>query len=504
MLDTCALVGAVPERFHWSDDKVNLATYFAMARGVTDNGTAHADCVHGSPATALEMTKWFDTNYHYLVPELAQEQIFKLASTKPFDEFAEALALGIRTVPVLVGPLTFLLLAKTRGKNFDRLSLLPKLLSVYAEVLRRLQTQGAEWVQLDEPALCLDLTSEQRAAFGVAYQELREAAPGLKVLLATYFGELRDNLSTACRLPVDALHFDAVRAPQELDRLLAELPTTMQLSLGVVDGRNIWRTDFEGSLKLLRKAASAIGNERLIVSPSCSLLHSPMGLKHETKLDAELKGWLAFAKEKLSEVGLLAQLVNQNGDSAALLENRKAIASRQSSPRIHDSVVKPRAQTVSPSDLQRQTNFATRQPKQQARLNLPAFPTTTIGSFPQTEEVRAARARFKKGELSSTDIAALDADVISIETSRSNMELLGAFAQFHYPNDIGPGVWDIHSPRVPSTGEMLGLIRAAAKVIPKERLWLNPDCGLKTRRWEEVKPALQNLVAAARQARTAI
>lgn len=701
MLDTCALVGAVPERFHWQGDKVKLATYFAMARGVTGNGTAHADCNHGSPATALEMTKWFDTNYHYIVPELHAGQTFQLACTKPFDEFAEALALGIRTVPVIIGPLTFLRLAKTRGQNFDPLWLLPKLLPVYAEVLQRLQKQGAEWVQLDEPALGLDLTPEQRGAFATAYAQLREAVPGLKILLATYFGELRDNLTTACRLPVDALHFDAVRAPHELDRLLAELPATMQLSLGVVDGRNIWRNDFEDSLKLLRTAVKAIGNERLIVSPSCSLLHSPMGLKHETKLDAEFKGWLAFAEEKLSEVGLLAQLVNQNGDSAALLENRKAIASRRHSPRIHDAVVKLRAEAVSAADLQRRSPFAARNAKQQARLNLPAFPTTTIGSFPQTEDVRVARARFKKGELSSADyekfleqqtaecvrwqeeagldvpvhgeferndmveyfgeqlagfaftengwvqsygsrcvkppvifgdvsrpqpmtvrwskfaqsltrkpmkgmltgpitilqwsfvrddqprsetakqialalreevhdlevagigiiqidepalreglplrrddwseylnwsvdafrlaasgvsdetqihthmcycefddilasIAALDADVISIETSRSNMELLGAFAQFHYPNNIGPGVWDIHSPRVPSAEEMVGLIRAAAKVIPKERLWLNPDCGLKTRRWEEVKPALLNLVAAARQARTAI
>jgi len=700
MLDTCALVGAVPERFQWRGDRVNLATYFAMARGVTGNGTAHADCAPGCAATALEMTKWFDTNYHYLVPELGQEQTFKLASTKPFDEFAEALALGIRTVPVLVGPLTFLLLAKTRGQNFDRLSLLPRMLPVYAEVLRRLGAQGADWVQLDEPTLCLDLTAEQRIAFGVAYKQLREAVPGLKLLLATYFGDLRDNLATACQLPVDALHFDAVRAPLELDRLLTELPTTMLLSLGVVDGRNIWRNDFGSSLNLLRKAAKAIGNDRLIVSPSCSLLHSPLSLKHETGLDAELKGWLAFAEEKLSEIGLLAKLVSENGDSAALLENRKAITDRRESPRIHDPVVKLRAETVSPGDLQRQSNFSSRHAKQQARLNLPSFPTTTIGSFPQTEEVRAARARFKKGELSSPDyelflkqktsecvrwqeevgidvpvhgeferndmveyfgeqlagfvftengwvqsygsrcvkppiifgdvsrphpmtvhwskfaqsltkkpmkgmitgpitilqwsfvrddqprsetakqialalrdevrdleaaglaiiqidepalreglplrradwpeylrwavdafrlaaggvrddtqihthmcycefddildsIAALDADVISIETSRSNMELLGAFAQFHYPNDIGPGVWDIHSPRVPSADEMLGLIRAAAKVIPKERLWVNPDCGLKTRRWEEVKPALQNLVAAARLARVA-
>ena len=701
MLDTCALVGAVPERFHWNGGTLDLKTYFAMARGGGGDAGGCGDCGHTGPATALEMTKWFDTNYHYLVPELQEGQTFQLSSTKPFDEFNEALALGIRTVPVLVGPVTFLLLAKTRGEDFDRLSLRPKLVSVYVEVLRRLHAQGAEWVQLDEPALGLDLTPEQRNAFAAAYAQLREAAPGLKLMLATYFGDLRDNLATACALPVDALHLDAVRAPHELSRLLAELPTTMQLSLGVVDGRNIWRNDFECSLGLLRKAAAAIGNDRLIVSPSCSLLHAPLSLKHETKLDAELKGWLAFAEEKLVEIGLLAQLVNQSGDSAALLENRTVIAHRRRSPRIHDAVVKLRGEAVTPADMQRQSAFTARQAQQHKRLNLPPFPTTTIGSFPQTEDVRAARAKFKKGELSAADyerfleqktaecvrwqeeagidvpvhgeferndrveyfgeqlagfaftengwvqsygsrcvkppiifgdvsrpqpmtvrwskfaqsltkkpmkgmltgpitilqwsfvrddqprsetakqialairdevldleaagigiiqidepalreglplrrgnwaaylnwavdafrlaaagvrdetqihthmcycefddilgsIAALDADVISIETSRSNMELLGAFAQFRYPNDIGPGVWDIHSPRVPSADEMLALIRAAGKVIPKERLWVNPDCGLKTRRWEEVKPALENLVAAANKARAAL
>ena len=699
MLDNCALVGLVPERFHWKGGQVDPTTYFSMARGVgaDDCGT----CGGNGATTAMEMTKWFDTNYHYLVPELHADQAFQLSSSKPFDEFTEAMALGIRTVPVIIGPLTSLLLAKTRGENFDPLSLLPKLLPVYCETLRRLQSQGAEWVQLDEPALGLDLTSPQRVAFGATYQQLRDAVPGLKLLLATYFGDLRDNLGIACHLPVDGLHFDAVRAPHELDRLLAELPATRQLSLGVVDGRNIWRNDFEGSLKLVRKAAKAVGDERLMVSPSCSLLHSPVSLRHETKLDAEIKNWLAFAEEKLAEAGLLAQLANQAGDSAALLENRQAIANRRSSPRIHDSAVKLSAETVSPTDLCRQSNFAARQPKQQARFKLPAFPTTTIGSFPQTEDVRLARSRFKKGELSTADyeqlleqktaecvrwqdeagldvpvhgeferndmveyfgeqlagfaftengwvqsygsrcvkppiifgdvsrprpmtvrwskfaqsltknpmkgmltgpitilqwsfvrddqprsttarqialalrgevhdlesagigiiqidepalreglplrradwqeyltwavdafrlaaghvrdetqihthmcycefddildsIAALDVDVISIETSRSNMELLGAFAQFKYPNDIGPGVWDIHSPRVPSANEMLSLIGAAAKVIPKERLWVNPDCGLKTRKWEEVKPALQNLVAAALAARGAI
>ncbi|MBI4660080.1 MAG: 5-methyltetrahydropteroyltriglutamate--homocysteine S-methyltransferase [Verrucomicrobia bacterium] len=701
MLDTCALVGAVPGRFDWHGDTMDLATYFAMARGGSGQTAQHADSGHSKPATALEMTKWFDTNYHYLVPELHAGQTFRLTGAKPFAEFAEALSLGILTVPVLLGPLTFLLLAKRRGGNFDRLSLLPYLLPVYAELLRRLRSEGVEWVQLDEPVLCLDLTPEQRAAFATAYDHLRAAAPDLKLLLATYFGDLRDNLTAVCRLPVDALHFDAVRASHELDRLLSELPVGMQLSLGIVDGRNIWRNDFEASLKLLRTAAKAIGTERLIVSPSCSLLHSPVGLKCETKLDPELKSWLAFAEEKLTETGLLAHLIGQRGDFAALRENRSANASRRNSPRIHDPAVKSRAGTVPQADLRRQSTFADRKARQQARLNLPLLPTTTIGSFPQTEDVRTARARFKKGELSKADyekfleqkaaecirwqeeagldvlvhgeferndmveyfgeqlagfaftengwvqsygsrcvkppiifgdvsrrqamtvrwskfaqshtrkpmkgmltgpitilqwsfvrddqprretaqqialalrdevrdleaaglpiiqidepalreglplrradwqeylnwavdafrlaasgardntqihthmcycefddildsIAALDADVISIETSRSNMELLGAFAQFRYPNDIGPGVWDIHSPRVPSAGEMLDLIRAAAKVIPRERLWVNPDCGLKTRRWEEVKRAVQNLVAAAREARTAL
>lgn len=699
MLDTIALVGAVPERFNRPDGPVGLTAYFAMARGVSPSAGAPA-CETG-PASALEMTKWFDTNYHYLVPELSATQAFALASNKPFDEFAEAQALGIRTMPVIIGPLTFLLLAKTRGQKFNRLSLLSRLLPIYADILARLESQGAEWVQLDEPVLCLDLTAVERRAFLGAYQLLRHAAPTLRLMLATYFGDLRENLEVVRLLQVDALHFDAVRAPHELDRLLADLPQTMQLSLGVVDGRNIWRNDFETSLGMLREATRRIGADRLLVSPSCSLLHSPVSLKCETLLDPELKGWLAFAEEKLGEVGRLARLGSENGEDTALLDNRKAIATRRSSSRIHDAAVRSRAKAVSPTDMKRQSGFGERRVRQQAILKLPAFPTTTIGSFPQTEDIRIARARFRKGELSSGDytaflerriaecvhwqaeagldvpvhgeferndmveyfgeqltgfaftengwvqsygsrcvkpplifgdvsrpkpmtvqwskfaqsltekpmkamltgpitilqwsfvrddqprsetakqialalrdevhdleaaglsiiqidepalreglplrrsewqaylnwsvnafrlasssvrdetqihthmcycqfddilstIAALDADVISIETARSNMELLDAFGEFRYPNDIGPGVWDIHSPRVPSAEEMFRLLRVAAGVIPRDRLWVNPDCGLKTRRWEQVKPALLNLVAAARQARATI
>ncbi len=696
MLDMCALLGAVPERFQWSGKSVDLATYFAMARGATEqknDGTKHP------PAVALEMTKWFDTNYHYLVPELRQGQTFRLASTKPFDEFAEALALGIRTVPVLIGPITFLKLSKTREQSgFDRFSLRQQLIPIYIEVLRRLQAQGAEWVQIDEPVLGLDLTPELRAALRADYQQIRDGVPGLKLLLATYFGDMRDNLSTACSLPVDMIHCDAVRGPQELDSLLAALPATMRLSLGVVDGRNVWRNDFDASLVLIRKAETAIGRDRLVISPSCSLLHAPHSLKDEKKLDPEIKQWLAFAEEKLEEVAALAQFVDGDEANATLKKNREAIASRRQSPLIHNPSVKSKVDAVVAKDLKRKSVFSARYAMQQARFNLPVLPITAIGSFPQTKEVRSARARFRSGDLSLVDyeqflkdeiaacvrrqedigldvlvhgefertdmveyfgeqfagfcftengwvqsygsrcvkppiifgdvyrphpitvrwaefaqsltrkpmkgmltgpitilqwsfvrddqprretakqiglalrdevldleavgigiiqidepalreglplrradweaylawavdafrlaaggvrddtqihthmcycefddifssIAALDADVISIETSRSNMELLGTFGRLHYPNAIGPGVWDIHSPRVPSAEEMLGLLRAAIHVIPKELLWVNPDCGLKTRQWEQVVPALKNLVAAARAAR---
>ena len=687
MLDTCLLVDAIPPRFDSPSDLSDLSTYFAMARGGA-NGAARA----------LEMTKWFDTNYHYLVPELSADQTFRLASTKPFDEFTEALALGIRTMPVLIGPVTFLHLAKTTDASFDRFSLLPRLVPVYAEILRRLHELGAEWVQLDEPAYCLDLDPAHVAAAHEAYTALRQAAPDLHLMLATYFGGLGDNLTAVCHLPVDALHIDAVRAPEELDRCLAELPSSMALSLGVIDGRNVWRNDFDASLILLHQALAALGPERLFVSPSCSLLHSPYGLAWETKLDKDIRSWLAFAQEKLVETVQLAAQLGPNADAEALTLNRGAAARRRASPRVRNDAVRERVAAVAPADLSRHSAFPERRTRQQARLNLPPMPTTTIGSFPQTSEIRAARARFRKGETSAADyeqfleaettacvrwqedagldvlvhgefertdmveyfgeklagfafttngwvqsygsrcvkppiifgdvtrpnpmtvrwstfaqaltsrpmkamltgpitilqwsfvrddqprrdtawqialalrdevrdleaaglpiiqidepalreglplrradwrayldwagqafrlassgvrddtqihthmcycefddimpdIAALDADVISIETSRSNMELLQTFAQFHYPNDIGPGVWDIHSPRVPSTEEMLALLRAAAQVIPRDRLWANPDCGLKTRQWKEVDPALRNLVAAAHEFR---
>ncbi len=690
VLDTSALVGAVPARFHWQGDTVPLSTYFEMARGT------------GSEPP-LEMTKWFDTNYHYLVPELHPGQAFCLASTKPLDEFTEAKALGVETVPVLLGPISFLLLGKARderGHEFNPLVLLPGLLPVYESLLQQLSRLGARWVQLDEPALALDLPTETLAFFGPAYARLRAAASPAQLMLATYFGELGANRATALRLPVDAVHIDAVRARHEAGAVLEGVPSGMALSLGIVDGRNIWRNDYAASLELLRRAKQTIGADRLMVSPSCSLLHVPVSVNGESQLDRALKGWLAFAEQKLEEVGTLAGLLEGEADEAKLSENQTLIEGRRLSPRSHDPNVKARCARVTDADTRRAAACAVRARIHPTSLRLPQLPTTTIGSFPQTETVRAARARYKRGEWSLAQyehfleeeirscirhqeelgldvlvhgeferndmveyfgeqlagfafsqngwvqsygsrcvkppilfgdvrrpqpmtvrwakfaqgltrkpvkgmltgpltilqwsfvrddqprsetarqlalairdevldleaagiriiqidepalreglplrradraaylewaaaafrlaaggvkdatqihthmcysefkdilhaIAALDADVISFETSRSGMDLLQTFADFRYPAAIGPGIWDIHSPRVPTTSEMVQRLQAALRVIPKERLWVNPDCGLKTRRWEEVIPALRNLVAAAKAVRAA-
>lgn len=698
MLDMSCLLGNVPPRFDWQDGNVDLALRFKIARGV--GNTHEGGCACGNKGTtASEMTKWFDTNYHYIVPEFQAGTTFALSSTKPFDEFAEALALGITTKPVLIGPLTYLFLGKSHGAEFNRLALLERLLPIYGEILTRLREQGAEWIQLDEPILALDLDADWQAAFVSAYRQLRAAAPALKLLLATYFGELRDHVNLAASLPVDALHIDVTRVVSEVEQLAMKLPAPVILSLGVVDGRNIWKNDFDQSHRLVERVKAVLGAARVWVAPSCSLLHSPVSLRRETALDAELKKWLAFAEEKLAEVAAIARLGTVEGNPLALHDNQLAVQSRRVSPRIHRPEVKARSAAVTPEDARRASPFAQRQEKQQAVLKLPLFPTTTIGSFPQTIEVRSARARWKKGELSEVDytaflqqqtaecvrlqeeadvdvlvhgeferndmveyfgeqldgfaftangwvqsygsrcvkppiifgdvcrarpmtvewarfaqsltsrpmkgmltgpitilqwsfvrddqarsetarqiglavrdevidleaagirviqidepalreglplrrsdwpnylswateafrisssgvhdetqihthmcycefndiiesIAALDADVISIETSRSNMELLEAFTHFRYPNEVGPGVWDIHSPRVPSVEEMTALLEKAAAVLPVRNLWVNPDCGLKTRGWEETKAALKNMIEAARRMRT--
>ena len=687
------MFGVVPQRFRPADGQPTLDTLFAMARGVTNS------CCGGGQAQ--EMTKWFDTNYHYLVPEFTVDQQFQLSWSQLFEEVEEAQALGHAIKPVLVGPLTYLWLGKLKGEaaeRFDKLELLERLLPVYGEVLDRLAAQGIEWVQIDEPILALDLPQDWKNAFERAYNLLQRAP--LKKLVATYFGGLEDNLSLAAALPVDGLHIDLVRAPEQYPLILDWLPTYKVLSLGLVNGRNVWRCDLEKALEVARHAAERLG-DRLWLAPSCSLLHSPVDLEREDRLDHELKGWLAFAVQKCAEVATLARAINEptNEDVVVELARSRAVqAARQHSPRIHKPQVQARLNAIQPQDSQRTSVFAARIEQQRAQLDLPAFPTTTIGSFPQTPAIRLARQAYKQGRLSLGDyteamqaeirhavavqeqigldvlvhgeaerndmveyfaeqldgyaftrfgwvqsygsrcvkpaviygdlsrsqpmtvdwiryaeqqtdrvmkgmltgpvtmlmwsfaredvsrevqarqlalairdevcdleaagiriiqideaafreglplrraqwqhyldwaveafrlcasgvrdetqihthmcysefndviesIAAMDADVITIETSRSQMELLEAFRAFDYPNDIGPGVYDIHSPRVPDTAEMVQLLEKAAECIPAERLWVNPDCGLKTRAWPETEAALVNMVAAARQLR---
>lgn len=684
------MFGVIPERFRPADVQATLHTLFAMARGVSDN------CCGG--AHAQEMTKWFDTNYHYLVPEFSVDQQFHLGWDQLFEEVKEARDLGHTVKPVVIGPLTYLWLGKTKGGDFDKLDLLERLLPLYGQIFQRLADLGVEWVQIDEPILVLDLPQEWKNAFERAYNLIQRDP--LKKLVATYFGGLEENLGLAANLPVDGLHIDLVRAPDQYPTILDRLPAYKVLSLGVVNGRNVWRCDLEKALATLQHAHAKLG-DRLWVAPSCSLLHSPVDLGREDKLDAELKSWLAFAVQKCEEVAVLAQAVNQPEAPnviAALAESRAVQAARAASPRIHKPAVQARVAAISAKDSQRHSLFAQRIQKQRAGLNLPLFPTTTIGSFPQTASIRLARQSYKAGKLSEAEyveamhseikhavevqenlgldvlvhgeaerndmveyfaeqldgyvftrfgwvqsygsrcvkpavifgdlsrpkamtvewiryaqgltdkvmkgmltgpvtmlmwsfpredvsrevqarqlalairdevvdleaagikivqideaafreglplrqaqwqhyldwatevfrlcasgvrdetqihthmcysefndviesIAAMDADVITIETSRSDMELLDAFEAFAYPNDIGPGVYDIHSPRVPDASEMANLLRKAAKRIPANRLWVNPDCGLKTRGWPETEAALIHMVTAARQLR---
>ena len=702
------LLGCEPARFGFGGDEPALSRYFAMARGVSaqakDAGHTHdGGCGCGGEQTegatfALEMTKWFDTNYHYLVPELSAATAFSLASERLFNEVAEARQAGHRVKAVLLGPLSFLWLGKEKTAGFDRLGLLDALLPVYEAILVRLKAQGVEWVQIDEPILGLDLPAAWRQAFEPAYWQL--ARSGVKLLLATYFSPLQDNLRLACQLPVAGLHVDAVRAPEELVGVADWLPAHKVLSVGIVDGRNIWRTDPDAALARLAPVV-AKHQGALWLAPSCSLLHVPFGLQAEDKLDADIQSWLAFAVEKLAELRVLKAVLNgeENAVAGELLEARAAAQSRRSSPRVHRAEVAARLAASAAGDDQRATPFAQRQAAQRSRFALPLFPTTSIGSFPQTAEIRAARAAFKRGQLGEAqyrasmeaeialavrkqealgldvlvhgeaerndmveyfgeqldgfaftahgwvqsygsrcvkppviygdvsrpaamtvawtryaqsltalpmkgmltgpitilqwsfvrddqprrqtaeqiawairdevvdleqagigivqidepaireglplrragwapylqwatrafritasgvqdetqihthmcysefndilpDIAAMDADVITIETSRSDMELLRGFGDFSYPNEIGPGVYDIHSPRVPTVNEMVRLLHKAAEVIPAKNLWINPDCGLKTRGWPETEAALANMVEAALQVRS--
>jgi len=684
------MFGVIPERFRPHDGKATLQTLFSMARGVSNA------CCGG--AHAQEMTKWFDTNYHYLVPEFSADQRFQLGWEQLFEETEEARALGHNVKPVIIGPLTYLWLGKTKGTDFDKLELLDRLLPLYGQIFARLAALGVEWVQIDEPILVLDLPQDWKNAFERAYNQIQRDP--LKKLLATYFGGLEENLGLAANLPVDGLHIDLVRAPDQYPTILDRLPAYKVLSLGVVNGRNVWRCDLQNALATLRHAHERLG-DRLWVAPSSSLLHSPVDLSREDQLDAELKSWLAFAVQKCEEIAVLAQAVSEPEAPQvlrALAQSRAVQTSRAASPRIHKPAVQARVAAITASDAQRQSPFAQRIAKQRRKLDLPLFPTTTIGSFPQTAAIRLARQAYKQGKLSAADytdamhseirhaveiqerlgldvlvhgeaerndmveyfaeqldgyaftrfgwvqsygsrcvkpavifgdlsrpramtvewiryaqsltdkvmkgmltgpvtmlmwsfpredvsrevqarqlalairdevndleaagikivqideaafreglplrraqwpaylhwaseafrlcasgvrdetqihthmcysefndviesIAAMDADVITIETSRSDMELLEAFEAFAYPNDIGPGVYDIHSPRIPDVTEMVGLLRKAAQRIPAERLWVNPDCGLKTRAWPETEAALVHMVSAARQLR---
>lgn len=692
VLDTTAMVGAIPSAYGWRGGEVPLDTYFAMARG----NDAHSCNGHVHSVPALEMTKWFDTNYHYVVPQLAPRQSFELSSTKVVDEFIEARGLGYQPRPVLLGPVTYLLLSKSTQPGTNMLSLLPGLLPVYAEVLRRLAAAGANWVQIDEPCLALDLDGHAHLALSHAYEVLWQAAPQLKLLLTSYFSRMGDNLDTALNLSVAGLHLDMVRAPEEASIVAQRARRDLVLSLGVVDGRNIWRTDLTSALNRVESIVGAVGLPRVMLAPSCSLLHVPVDLSAEDGLDPTVRSWLAFAVQKLGELKMLTRAVNEGRSAVAdeLKASDAATRSRQTSPLALNRTVRQRIAAIIPDSTRRRSAYAKRREVQAARLSLPMYPTTTIGSFPQTEAVRKARAAHAKGTLtdgaydaflraetrdairwqeeigldvlvhgeferndmvqyfgeqlegyaftqhawvqsygsrcvrppiifgdvwrpkpmtvawsqyaqSLTDrvvkgmltgpvtmlqwsfvrddlprsevcrqialairdevadleragirivqidepalreglplkqadraayldwsvecfrlasagvadetqihthmcyaefndiiasIAALDADVISIETARSRMELLEAFNVYRYPNQIGPGVYDIHAPRCPTVEEMIELIRTAALRLPHEQIWINPDCGLKTRRWEEVRPALANMVKAA-------
>ncbi|MFM0717329.1 5-methyltetrahydropteroyltriglutamate--homocysteine S-methyltransferase [Paraburkholderia strydomiana] len=683
MLTLSALLGALPERFGFDAGRLSLAQYYELARG-------------NAAQPAMEMTKWFDTNYHYLVPELSAHTSFDGGVEWLFDELDEALALNVPVKPVLIGPITYLWLSKSHVPGFDRLSLLPKLVNRYSRILEKLKQRGIEWVQLDEPALCADLPAAWLEAFSAVYDVLGTSE--VKVLLATCFDTAAEHAQRVARLPIAGVHLDLVRAPQQLDVWRAALPSHAVLSAGVIDGRNIWRADLRAIVESLRELHAEWG-DRLWIAPSCSLLHVPISLAAENKLAADLKSWLAFATEKLDEVSTLALALRDSAAAEpALAAADLALDARRHSSAVVNALVQKRVAAVSDAMAQRHSPFADRNRLQREALDLPLLPTTTIGSFPQTASIRQARAAYKRGELRALDylqrmraeiefavrrqealgldvlvhgeaerndmveyfgeqlwgyaftengwvqsygsrcvkppiiygdvyrpepitvdttryaqsltprvmkgmltgpvtmlqwsfvrddqprsatalqlalairdevvdlekagiriiqidepafreglplrksdwaayldwatrvfrisaagvgdrtqihthmcysefndilpsIAAMDADVITIETSRSAMELLDGFGEFAYPNEIGPGVYDIHSPRVPGADAMLRLLERACEVIPAERLWVNPDCGLKTRGWPETEAALTNMVRAAKALR---
>ncbi|MBN9369213.1 MAG: 5-methyltetrahydropteroyltriglutamate--homocysteine S-methyltransferase [Comamonadaceae bacterium] len=694
VLDTSFLLGNLPERVQGFHGDV-LDNYFRVARGRSARGTEdHSACCGG--VAAGEMTKWFDTNYHYIVPEFNAATSFKLDAARLLAQLAEAQAQGVNAKPVIVGPVTYLAIGKAKD-DANKLALLERLLPVYAELLDTLAAQGVEWVQIDEPILVTELDADWQHAFNTAYHHLKAAK--VKILLATYFGQLQENAYLAANLPVAGLHVDAINDQGGVQPLLGLLPAHKVLSLGVINGRNIWKTDLAAVLDWIEPLAQRLG-ERLWIAPSCSLLHVPVDLDSEQKLDPEVKSWLAFALQKLGELRVLGKALRDGRDAvkAELAANAAALAARRASPRVHNPAVQAAVARIGADLGQRESAYAQRAAKQAAFLKLPAYPTTTIGSFPQTAEIRHARSEFKAGRLDYpgyqaamraeiersvreqekleldvlvhgeaerndmveyfgeqlegyafsqfgwvqsygsrcvkppilfgdisrpkamtvewityaqslthkpmkgmltgpvtilnwsfvrddqpraasckqlalaireevldlekagvrviqideaalreglplrraqwqeyldwavesfritangvrdetqihthmcysefndiiASIAEMDADVITIETSRSDMELLDAFENFQYPNEIGPGVYDIHSPNIPTQEHIVQLMKKAAERVPAGRLWVNPDCGLKTRQWEEVIPALSAMVSAAKTLR---
>ncbi len=700
VLDMICTLGMVPSRYKWEGKDIDLDTYFAMARGAQKDGV---------DVTAMEMTKWFDTNYHYIVPEFEEGMTAKLSSTKIFDQYQEAKDLGIQTRPVIIGPLTYLTIGKRQNEDMDWGPLWESIMPVYEEILKKLESMGATDIQIDEPCLATDMWETAEETYKLTYDRIR-AATKMNILVATYFDSLRDNADFTFALPVDAIHIDLCRGPNQantaannaeklLDEALKKIGDKT-LSIGVVDGRNIWKNDISKSLGLIEKAVEKLGSDKVYVAPSSSLLHTPVDLNSETAMDDKIKNWLAFATQKLDEIVVIAKGANEGrGAISAEIDASNAVQEdRRTSKQIHNNEVKDRVKAITPEMKERKSPFAQRQKVQHAALNLPLYPTTTIGSFPQTQEIRKARAQFKKGEINDaqykeameaeiravvdfqhecgidilvhgeperndmveyfgeqlsgftfskfgwvqsygsrcvkppiifgdvsrptamtvewskyaqaqTDkimkgmltgpitilqwsfvrddqprsetskqialairdevadlekagikmiqideaafreglplrkadwkayldnavedfritsccvedetqihthmcysefndviesIAAMDADVISIECSRSQMELLEAFTEFKYPNEIGPGVYDIHSPRVPTTQEMVDLLDKAKKNLDERQIWVNPDCGLKTRGWPEVKDSLKHMCEAAEQMR---
>ena len=687
VLDMSFTLGNIPQRArNYSGDV--LDNYFRVARGRSVDPK--------QAISAAEMTKWFDTNYHYMVPEFEVSTTFKLDASRIIDQITEAKNLGLKPKPVIIGPVTYLAIGKEKD-NSNKLDLLPKLLDTYFELLEVLVAQNIEWVQIDEPILVTELSDELKKAFEISYAKLNN--PKLKILLATYFGSLQDNLETISKLPIAGLHIDAVNGGAEVDAVISKMSGKV-ISLGVVNGRNIWKSDLNAILDWVEPIANKLG-DNLWIAPSCSLLHVPVDLSSEKKLDSEISSWLAFAIEKIKEIEVITTAINSGRAKVEneLAQNKQSLNSRKNSTRVHNPSVQAELAKVDASWGMRKGTYLERQVKQLPVLNLPKFPTTTIGSFPQTGDIRSARSKFKSGEITEnayqdamrkeiihsikeqeslgldvlvhgeaerndmveyfgeqlqgyafsqfgwvqsygsrcvkppilfgdisrpkamtvewikfaqsqtlkvmkgmltgpvtilnwsfvrddqprstscaqlalairqevldlekagikiiqideaalreglplrksqwkeyldwavgafritangvgdqtqihthmcysefndiiSSIADMDTDVITIETSRSDMELLDAFDNFKYPNEIGPGVYDIHSPNIPTQEHIVSLMQKAAQKIPAERLWVNPDCGLKTRQWSEVTPALTNMVAAAKTLRS--